>query len=113
MASTTILKESSDKSECFVFSPSALLELYHNVVLSCTDSDIHRLKGIFLKTDKPSYGGFFYNDIKDESGDQSMTLKTPGVYHHQLQNNQLIEIHGFKTSRLNKKGNFDNTFNIV
>lgn len=113
MASDTLLKESSDGTEYFVFSPSTLLDIYHNVILSCTETDIHRLKGIFLKTTKPSYGGFFYNEIKDESGDQCIALKTPAIYHHQLHNNQLIELFGFKTSKLNKRGNFDNTFNIV
>jgi exodeoxyribonuclease VII large subunit len=50
------------------------------------------------------YAGKYYDVLRDETGEASITLLVPALLREQLQNNQVIELIGFLQKRVQAKG---------
>jgi len=71
------------------------------------------VRGIFKKNGIQSYGGYYYNTLKDETSDYSITLLTSELLHNQLDDNKTIELNGFVTRKLDKQGRIVIYLNLI
>jgi exodeoxyribonuclease VII large subunit len=82
-----------------VYTPSSLVVSFGNVL----NGDVTRkpifMKGIYSKKGGGSYGGFYYDTVKDESSDGYMTMLVPASIRASLVNDKTIEFIGYLTKR--------------
>jgi exodeoxyribonuclease VII large subunit len=107
-------EEPAARQEQYIFSPSAILNIYNQAISVKTERRPIHIRGILEKRNDRNYGGFIYNRLKDEACDQYITLKTSEEWHRKLHDKQIIQLHGFLTRNINtKRGSLDIHLNIL
>lgn len=99
--------------ESVFYSPSSIVAIFNAAVIVREERKMVQVKGIFKKTSNANYGGYHYNQLKDEAADYSITLVTPAILHNKLDDNKTIEFNGFISRKLDKRGRIDITINLV
>lgn len=89
------------------FSPASILAIFNAHLSVREEKKIIQVRGVFRKVGTANYGGFYYNRLKDEASDNSITLVTAALLHNQLDDNRTIEFNGFITRRLDKLGRIE------
>jgi len=95
------------------FSPSSIVAIFNAATVTKEEKKIIQVRGIFKKTGTASYGGYYYNRLKDEASDSSITLLTSAIMHNRLEDNKTIEFNGFISRRVEKQGNIVLIINLV
>ncbi|MES2331795.1 MAG: exodeoxyribonuclease VII large subunit [Bacteroidota bacterium] len=95
------------------FSPSSIVAIFNAATVTKEEKKIIQVRGIFKKTGTVNYQGYYYNSLKDEAGDNSITLLTSALMHNQLEDNKTIEFNGFITRRVEKQGRIQININLV
>lgn len=118
MPNTEILKAENEKlheviNNSVYFSPGSLLAIFNAHITVKEERKIIQVRGIFKKSGTASYGGYYYNRLKDEASDNSITLITSALIHNQLNDNKTIEFNGFITRRLDKQGRIELIINLI
>ena len=101
-----------DVAVSLVYSPASLISIFNNHTIIREERKLVRIKGVYLKTGKDAYGGFYYDKLKDESSDYQMTLITPALVRNQLEEHKTIEFQGFITRRIDRMGRIELQLNI-
>lgn len=96
-----------------VYSPAAIVSIINAHLSIREEKKIIQLRGIFKKTGTSSYGGHFYNRLKDEASDYQITLITSALLHHQLEDNKTIEFNGFITRKMDRSGRIEIQINMI
>lgn len=95
------------------FSPSSIVAIFNAATITKEEKRIIYVRGIFKKTGTSNYGGFFYDRLKDEASENSITLITSALIHNQLEDNRTIEFNGYITRRLDKLGRIELNINFI
>lgn len=85
-------------------SPSALVNLFANAMPMRFMEQAHRVRGEYVPGKGVSYQGMFYDTLKDEISDGSISLIVPGVIRGQLSTGQVIEVVGYLNRRVSSLG---------
>jgi len=96
-----------------VYSPASIVSIINANLSIREEKKIIQLRGIFKKTGTASYGGYFYNRLKDEASDYQITLITSAILHNQILDNKTIEFNGFITRKLDKAGRIEIQINMI
>jgi exodeoxyribonuclease VII large subunit len=75
--------------------PLALVNLFANAMPIAFTEKLYRLKGIYLQGKGSLYGGFYYDGLKDEAADASITLVVPALIRSGMDSQQLVEVTGY------------------
>lgn len=110
---TPIAPHFTTMQDSIFFSPTAILSIFNAAITTKEEKKIIQVRGIFKKTGTANYGGNYYNRLKDEASDNSITLITPILIHNQLDDNKTIEFNSFITRRLDKQGRIEININII
>jgi exodeoxyribonuclease VII large subunit len=96
------------------YNPSALLNIFSSTLNNESTRRVVRVKGIYIAGKGTSYNGFYYDSLKDENSDASMTLVIPGIIRAQLNQNELIECHAYLIKKVQLNGGrIDLQLNVV
>jgi len=95
------------------FSPASIVAIFNAATVTKEEKKIIQVRGIFKKSGTQSYGGYYYNNLKDEASDYSITLLTSELLHNQLDDNKTIEFNGFVTRKLDKQGRIAIHLNLI
>ncbi len=95
------------------FSPSSIVAIFNAATVTREEKKIIQVRGIFKKQGSSNYGGNYYNRLKDEASDNSMSLITSAIIHNQLEDNKTIEFNGFLTRRTDKQGRIELILNFI
>lgn len=95
------------------FSPSSIVAIFNAATVTKEEKRIIHVRGIFKKSGTANYGGNYYNRLKDEASENSITLITSALMHNQLEDNKTIEFTGFITRRLDKQGRIELIINLI
>lgn len=85
-------------------SPSALVHLFANAMPVHFMERAHQLRGEYVPGKGVSYQGMYYDTLKDEVSDGSISLIVPGVIRGQLSPGQVIEVAGYLNRRVSTIG---------
>jgi exodeoxyribonuclease VII large subunit len=88
-----------------VYSPSAIVNIIQNFFALPQEKKLIILKGVYLQKGTMNYSGYWYDELKDESSDNTIKLLVPDLVRNQLTNNKTIEVICFITKKADKKGN--------
>jgi len=84
----------------FIYSPSAVLNLFNNSINVAQSKRMIQLKGVFVQGRSSAYNGYYYDTLRDESSDAQLTLIIPALIRNELQPNKTITVNGFITKRV-------------
>lgn len=102
-----------EAAENLVYSPASLLSIFNALTITKEEKKLVQVRGIYARTGKDAYSGFYYDRLKDEASDSQMTLILPSLIRNQLDDNKTIEFLGFISRRLDKLGRIELQLNIV
>lgn len=77
------------------YSPSAVLHLFNNSINVSQTRRLIQVRGVYQPGRGASYNGAFYDTLRDEAADATMTLVVPGLLRARLQPGALIQAHGY------------------
>ena len=87
-----------------VYSPSAIANIFNNVLNSTVTKTVMVVKGIYVTGRGVRYGSYYYDMLKDENSDASITLIVPATIRANLVPNQVIELSAFLTKKVEANG---------
>ncbi len=90
--------------ENYLLTPTSLVYLFANSVPTDFAKELKRVKGIYQQGKDMVYAGKYYDVLRDEAGEASITLLVPALLREQLQNGEVIELIGFLQRRVQAKG---------
>ena len=90
--------------ESISLTPSALVNLFSNALQFEASKQMQRIKGIYVPGKGMVYGGQYYDGLKDELMDASVTLIVPGAIRNNLNSNEVIEVEGYVNKRVQPIG---------
>jgi exodeoxyribonuclease VII large subunit len=106
--------ESTQVERRIVYSPSAVVGTFGNMLNGEATKKPLAMKGIYVKRSGASYGGLYYDMLKDEGSDGYMTIVVPAQIRATLESDKTIEIIAFLTKRAQTQGGrIDLLINII
>jgi exodeoxyribonuclease VII large subunit len=91
-------------SEIVPYNPSSLVNVFNNVLNADTTRKVFRIKGVYVPGKGMNYGGVFFDSLKDEYSDATITLIVPALIRVNLQAQQLIECSAYLTKKVQLNG---------
>lgn len=95
------------------FSPSSIVAIFNAATVTKEEKKIVQVRGIFRKVGSANYGGYYYDKLKDEASDNSITLLTSALMHNQLEDNKTIEFNGFISRKVERDGKISIYINLI
>ena len=90
--------------ESISLTPSALVNLFSNAMQFEVSRQMLRINGIYVPGKGVVYGGQYYDGLKDELADASITLIVPGALRSNLNPQEVIEVEGYINKRVQPIG---------
>lgn len=82
------------------YSPSALLNILNNAFTLNQSKKMVLVKGIFIPGKGMNYNGVFYDSLKDEASDASITLIVPALIRNRITPNKTILFWAYITKKV-------------
>ena len=86
------------------YNASSIINIFNNALNSDATRKIIRAKGIYNPGRGQSYNGFYYDQLKDETSDASITLIVPALIRLTLTSQQTIECYAYLTKKVQPNG---------
>ncbi len=83
-----------------IYNPSSLLSIFSSNLNNEATRKVFKVKGIYTQGKGGNYNGFYYDNLRDETSDASMTLVVPGLIRSQLSQNQTIECYAHLAKKM-------------
>ena len=99
-------------NESFLHTPAALIHLFANSIQFDASREMKRVKGLYVQGKDVVYAGKYYDMLRDETGEASITFLVPALFREQLEDGQIIEVIGFLQKRIVAKGVRENGANF-
>lgn len=96
-----------------IYSPKALVSIFEKTIAVPEEKKIIEIKGIYLQDGRQEYNGYYYDHLRDEAADYTLTLITPTLHRNQLKNNHTIHFKAYITRKIDKYGKIEFQMNFV
>jgi exodeoxyribonuclease VII large subunit len=96
-----------------VYSPKALVSIFEKTIAVPEEKKIIQIKGIYIQDGRQEYNGYYYDHLKDEAADYTLTLIIPTLHRNQLKDNHTILFKAFITRKIDKYGKIEFQMNFV
>lgn len=96
-----------------IYSPASIVSIVDKAFVLPEERKIIQVKGIYLKVGRESYGGHYYDRVKDEASDFTVTLITANLIHNDLKDNTTILFTCFLSRKINKQGAIEFHLNFI
>lgn len=88
------------------YCPSEIVDIFSDFLSRAgLGSKVVYVTGIYLKTARQVYSGFYYDTLRDQNSDQELTLKMPQTLRDELEAGSLVCIGGTVYRNAGNKGN--------
>jgi exodeoxyribonuclease VII large subunit len=84
--------------------PSALVNIFSNALSNDATRKPFTIKGIYVPGKGANYSGVYYDSLKDEYSDASITLVVPAILRANLEAGQVIECSAYLTKKVQANG---------
>lgn len=97
-----------------IYNPSSLLTIFSSTLNNEATRKVFKVKGTYTHGKGANYNGFYYDTLRDETSDASMTLVVPGLIRSELNSNDTIEFYAHLSKKVQLNGGrIDLQLNIV
>ena len=95
--------QTPDRATTF-YNPSSITGIFNNALNNNLTRSIMQVKGVYLHGKGMNYGGYYYDQLKDENSDACITLIVPAILRMSLLSNQVIEGSAYLTKKVEANG---------
>ena len=95
------------------YCPSEIVDIFSDFLSRAgLGSKVVFVTGIYARTAKQSYGGWFYDTLKDQNSDQELSLMIPQGLRDDLENGSLVTVGGTVYKKAGNRGNIQLGFKV-
>lgn len=96
-----------------VYTPLSIVNIFNNAFSLKEEKALIVVKGIFQPGQGKEYAGFYYDSLKEESGQCLLTLKVSALDRVKLKPGSVVEVRGFINRKVDDKGTIKITANVT
>lgn len=93
--------------------PSTIINIFNNALSVKEDKRIIVVEGVYESKGSKSYSGNFYDILKDETGNQSLTIVVPEILREDLKEEYTYKMKGFLNRKVRDDGYIQLNFGVV
>ncbi len=95
------------------YCPSEIVDIFSDFLSRAgLGSKVVFVTGIYARTARQSYGGWFYDTLKDQNSDQELSLMIPQGLRDDLENGSLVTVGGTVFKKAGNRGNIQLGFKV-
>ena len=95
------------------YCPSEIVDIFSDFLSRAgLGSKVVFVTGIYARTARQSYGGWFYDTLKDQNSDQELSLMIPQGLRDDLENGSLVTVGGTVYKKAGNRGNIQLGFKV-
>lgn len=96
-----------------IHNPSELVLMLNNWITSKVPHRIIQLRGIYKRTNSLCYNGFYYDTLKDENREETLSIKLSDSHRCSLQHDKIAHISGILSRWVSPNGQIKLTFEVT
>jgi len=93
-----------EKQGVVVYNPSAIVNIFNNALNNEATRRIITVRGTYVPGKGQNYNGYYYDQLRDEASDASITLIVPALIRADLVAQQTIECQAYLTKKVQANG---------
>jgi exodeoxyribonuclease VII large subunit len=93
-----------EKQSVVVYNPSAIVNIFNNALNNEATRRIITVRGTYVPGKGQNYNGYYYDQLRDEASDASITLIVPALIRADLAAQQTIECLAYLTKKVQANG---------
>jgi len=94
----------TEEKKSVVYNPSAIVNIFNNALNSEATRKIITARGIYVPGKGQNYNGYYYDQLRDEASDATITLIVPAIIRANMIAQQVIECQAYLTKKVQANG---------
>ena len=95
------------------YKPSELIGIFNSILAKqSVNAQVVFLRGVYLASGRQPYSGYFYDTLRDEDGQEELTLRLTQQQRDNLKNGNLINVGGVLNRSVSNKGFIQLNLNV-
>ena len=95
------------------YKPSEIIGIFSSFLArQAVNAKVVYLRGVYLASGKLSYGGYFYDKLKDEDRQEEITIRLTFQQRENMENGNLVIVGGILTRDVNHQGVIKMSLNV-
>ena len=96
-----------------MYKPSELIGIFNSILAKqSVNAQIVYLRGVYLASGRQPYSGYFYDTLRDEDGQEELTLRLTQQQRDNLKNGNLVKVGGVLNRSVSNKGFIQLNLNV-
>lgn len=96
-----------------VYKPSELIGIFNSILAKqSVNAQVVYLRGVYLASGRQPYSGYFYDTLRDEDGQEELTLRLTQQQRDNLKNGNLVNVGGVLNRSVSNKGFIQLNLNV-
>lgn len=96
-----------------VYKPSELIGIFNSILAKqSVNAQVVYLRGVYLASGRQPYSGYFYDTLRDEDGQEELTLRLTQQQRNNLKNGNLVNVGGVLNRSVSNKGFIQLNLNV-
>lgn len=96
-----------------VYKPSEIIGIFNSILAKqSVNAQVVYLRGIYLASGRQSYGGYYYDTLRDEDRQEEITIIVTELQRENLKNGNLVNVGGVIGRNVNSRGQIQINLNV-
>lgn len=96
-----------------VYKPSEIIGIFNSILAKqSVNAQVVYLRGVYLASGRQSYGGYFYDTLRDEDRQEEITMYVTQQQRENLKNGNLVNVGGVLGRNVNTRGQIQIILNV-
>ena len=96
-----------------VYKPSEIIGIFNSILAKqSVNAQVVYLRGIYLASGRQSYGGYYYDTLRDEDRQEEITIIVTELQRESLKNGNLVNVGGVIGRNVNSRGQIQINLNV-
>lgn len=96
-----------------MYKPSELIGIFNSILAKqSVNAQVVYLRGVYLASGRQPYSGYFYDTLRDEDGQEELTLRLTQQQRDNLKNGNLVNVGGVLNRSVSNKGFIQLNLNV-
>lgn len=95
------------------YKPSEIIGIFNSILAKqSVNAQVVYLRGIYLASGRQSYGGYYYDTLRDEDRQEEITIIVTDLQRENLKNGNLVNVGGVIGRNVNSRGQIQINLNV-
>lgn len=96
-----------------VYKPSEIIGIFNSILAKqSVNAQVVYLRGVYLASGRQSYGGYYYDTLRDEDRQEEITIIVTQPQRENLKNGNLVNVGGVIGRNVNNRGQIQINLNV-